>query len=117
MARNKEIPELFEQYMDQSGKVGQWITVQEIRTHFGLDEAYAPAIAGFLRRIYNGPFFACHYRVDRVEKTLINTPQRRYIKKYLVIERKNRRETEQDYSSDGQGPDAKKNCRNVGTTR
>ena len=90
MARNKEIPELFEQYMDQSGKVGQWITVQEIRTHFGLDEAYAPAIAGFLRRIYNGPFFACHYRVDRVEKTLINTPQRRYIKKYLVIKRKSR---------------------------
>lgn len=87
MARNKEIPDILELYLAQSGKAGQWITVQEIRTHFGLDEAYAPAIAGFLRRIYNGPFFSCHYRVERVEKTLITTPQRRYIKKYLVIKR------------------------------
>jgi hypothetical protein len=110
MARNKEIPDLFEQYMDESGKVGQWITVQEIRTHFGLDEAYAPALAGFLRRIHNGPFFSCQYRVDRIEEILVNTPQRRYIKKYLVIHRKNRREKTQDGPGNEQIPDGKKSC-------
>ena len=51
MARNKEIPELFEQYMEQFGETEQWITVQEFRTYFQLDELYSHAIAGFLLRI------------------------------------------------------------------
>ena len=87
MARNREIPELLEQYMEQSGKTEQWITVQEFRSHFQLDEFAAPAISGFLRRIYHGPFFSCHYRVERMEKVVIHTPQRRFIKRYLVKKR------------------------------
>jgi hypothetical protein len=41
MARNREIPDLLEQYMEQSGETEQWITVQEFRTYFQLDEMYA----------------------------------------------------------------------------
>jgi hypothetical protein len=87
MARNREIPELLEQYMEQFGETEQWITVQEFRTYFQLDEFSAPAIAGFLRRIYYSPFFSCHYRVERMEKIVVNTPQRRIIKRYLVKKR------------------------------
>jgi hypothetical protein len=87
MARNREIPDLLEQYMEQSGKTEQWITVQEFRAYFQLDEIYAPAISGFLRRIYHSPFFSCHYQVERMEKILIYTPQRRFIIQYLVKKR------------------------------
>lgn len=87
MARNKEIPDLFEQYMEQFGDNEHWITVQEFRDHFQLDELYAPAVAGFLRRIYNSPFYSCHYRVEKIEKIVVTTPQRRFIKRYLVKKR------------------------------
>ena len=87
MTRNREIPELLEQYMEQFGETEQWITVQEFRTYFQLDEFSAPAIAGFLRRIYHGPFFSCHYRVEKMERIVVTTPQRRIIKRYLVKKR------------------------------
>ncbi|HNX18549.1 MAG TPA: hypothetical protein PKM50_09530, partial [Methanoregula sp.] len=87
IARNREVPDLLEQYMEKSGETEQWITVQEFRAYFQLDEMYAPAISGFLRRIYHGPFFSCQYRVERIEKVLIHTPQRRYIIRYLVKKR------------------------------
>jgi len=87
MARNREIPELLEQYMEPFGETGHWITVQEFRTYFQLDEFSAPAISGFLLRIYHGPFLSCHYRVERMEKILVNTPQRKIIKRYLVKKR------------------------------
>lgn len=87
MARNREIPELLEQYMAQFGETEQWITVQEFRTYFHLDEMYASAISGFLRRIYHGPFFSCHYRVERMERIIIKLPQRRFIIRYRVKKR------------------------------
>ncbi|MDO9036086.1 MAG: hypothetical protein Q7U51_12900 [Methanoregula sp.] len=40
MARNKKIPELLEQYLAQFGETEQWITVQEFRTYFQLDEFF-----------------------------------------------------------------------------
>ncbi len=91
MARNREIPELVEQYMDHCGGIEQWITVQEFRTYFHLDEVSAPAISGFLRRIYYSPFGSCPYRVERVEKIMVTTPQRRCINRYLVKKRPNAR--------------------------
>ncbi len=54
---------------------------------FRLDEFSAPAISGFLKRIYHGPFFSCHYRVERMERIVVNTPQHRIIKRYLVKKR------------------------------
>ncbi len=34
MARNKEIPDLLEQYMERFGETEQWVTVHEFRTYF-----------------------------------------------------------------------------------
>lgn len=98
MTRNRNIPELLEEYMEQSGATEQWITVQEFRAFFHLDEMHAPAISGFFRRIHQGPFFTCHYRVERMERIVIQSPQRRYIKRYLV-----KRRSEQRRKRDGAG--------------
>jgi len=87
MARNKDVPKLLEQFMEESGDKQRWVTVNEFRTYFNLDEFFAPAISGFLQRIYQGPFFSCPYRVERIEKVTIQKPQRRIIKRYLVTMR------------------------------
>jgi hypothetical protein len=87
MARNREVPDLLERFMEQCGDTEHWMTVQEFRDHFQLDEIYAPAISGFLRRIYHGAFCSCHYRVERIEKVAVYTPHRRYIMRYLVKKR------------------------------
>jgi len=92
MARNKDVPLLLERFMEESGKTQHWVTVNEFRTYFDLDECSAPAISGFLRRIYHGPFFSCQYRVQRIEKVVVENPQRRTIRRYLVVKRPQRRQ-------------------------
>lgn len=87
MARNHDIPPLLEKFMEESGDTQRWVTVNELRTYFNLDESSAPAIAGFLRRIYHGSFFSCQYRVERIEKVTVEQPQRRIIRRYLVTQR------------------------------
>ncbi len=87
MARNPDIPPLLEKFMKESGDKQRWVTVYELRTYFHLDESSAPAIAGFLRRISQGPFFPCSYRVERIEKITVEKPQRRIIRRYLVTQR------------------------------
>jgi hypothetical protein len=87
MARNHDIPPLLEKFMENFGENQRWVTVNELRTHFNLDESSAPAIAGFLRRIYHGPFFSCPYRVERIEKVVTERPQRRIVRRYLVTKR------------------------------
>ncbi|MEN6443800.1 MAG: hypothetical protein WC391_03890 [Methanoregula sp.] len=81
------IPELLEQYMETGGNKEQWITVNDLRTFFHLDDTASPAISGFLRRINHGPFFTCQYRVIRIEKMIIDTPHPRMIKRYLIARR------------------------------
>ena len=92
MARNKDVPDFLERFMEESGKTQCWVTVNEIRTYFNLDELSAPAISGFLQRIYHGPFFSCQYRVERIEKVTVQKPQRRIIKRYLVTKRPDARQ-------------------------
>ena len=92
MSRNKEIPNLLAQYMEVCGETERWITVYELRTYFHLDESSAHAISGFLRRIYCRPFFSYQYRVKKIEKILVHTPQRRCINRYLVKKRPEIRE-------------------------
>lgn len=87
MSPHPEIPELLDQYMEDSGRSEQWITVQNIRTHFQLAESNGPAISGFLSKIHYGPFFSCRYKVVRIEKFRDTIPPYRIIKKYLVQER------------------------------
>jgi hypothetical protein len=85
MARNKEIPDLLALYMEMCGKTERWITVYELRTYFHLDESAAHAISGFLRRIYQAPFFSYQYRVKKIEKIMVKTPQRRCIMRSLSV--------------------------------
>lgn len=87
MARNRDVLDLLERFMEESGEAQRWVTVNEIRTYFGLDEFSAPPISGFLRRIYHGPFFSCPYRVERIENITVLDPHRRNIKRYLVVRR------------------------------
>mgnify|MGYP001159338476 CR=1 FL=1 len=87
MARNRDVPDLLERFMKESGETQRWVTVNEIRTYFNLDEFSAPPISGFLQRIYHGPFFSCPYRVERIEKITVQKKQRRVVKRYLVTRR------------------------------
>jgi hypothetical protein len=94
MARNRDVPELLERFMKESGETQRWVTVNEIRTYFNLDEFSAPPISGFLQRIYHGAFFSCPYRVERIEKITVQKKQRRVVKRYLVTRRPQARERE-----------------------
>ena len=86
------IPELLEEYMQGHDGAGLWVTVPEFRTFFSMDEHASPAIAGFFRRLYQGPFFACPYRVARIEKMRVKTPHTRMIKRYFITRRPELRE-------------------------
>jgi hypothetical protein len=81
------IPELLEVYMQEHDSTGIWVTVPEFRTFFAMDECASPAIAGFFRRLYQGPFFTCPYRVARIEKMVVKTPHTRMIKRYFITRR------------------------------
>jgi hypothetical protein len=87
MTRHPEIPELLERYMEDSGRSMQWITVQQIRMYFQLADSDGPAISGFLKKIHDGPFFTCRYKVARIEKFQDPDPPYRIIRKYLVQQR------------------------------
>ena len=82
-----EIPELLEQFMDETGNGERWVTVRELRTCFNLDDSAGPAIAGFLQKIYQGTFFTFRYKVARIEKFRDTVPPYRIIKRYLVQRR------------------------------
>ena len=87
MPHHLDIPDLLNQYMEDSGQSELWITVQDIRTYFQLPESNGPAISGFLSKIHHGSFFSCRYKVARIKKIRDTIPPYRSIKKYLVKER------------------------------
>ena len=87
MPHHLDIPDLLNQYMEDSGRSELWITVQDIRTYFKLPESNGPAISGFLSKIHHGPFFSCRYKVARIEKIRDTITPHRIIKKYLIKER------------------------------
>jgi hypothetical protein len=87
MERTRDIPDLLERFMEESGETKRWVTVNELRTYFHLDEFAAPSLSGFLQRIYQDSFFSCPYRVERIEKIAIRKPKHRIIKRYLVTKR------------------------------
>jgi len=87
MENTHEIPELLEAFMAASGSSERWITVYELRMYFNLDESCAAAISGYLRRIYRSPSRTVRYRVEKIERTLVNIPQRRISRRYLVRKR------------------------------
>jgi len=96
MADYHAIPELLEEYMQGHDGAGLWVTVPEFRNYFAMDKQASPAISGFFRRLYQGPFFTCPYRVARIEKMMVNAPHTRMIKRYFITRRhepRNKQET------------------------
>jgi len=87
MADYHAIPDLLEEYMQEHDSAGLWVTVPEFRTFFAMDKHASPAISGFLKKLYQGPFFNCPYRVARIEKMMVNTPHTRMIKRYFITRR------------------------------
>ena len=81
------IPELLEEYMRGHDGAGLWVTVPEFRAFFAMDKHASPAISGFFKRLYQGPFFTCPYRVAKIEKMMVNTPHTRMIKRYFITRR------------------------------
>jgi len=88
MGRNYNVTDLLERFMEDSGETKRWVTVNELRNYYDLDECASQAISGFLQKIYCGSFASCPYRVERIERvTLDAKPHPRQIKKYLVTTR------------------------------
>ena len=101
MTRYPEVPELVEQYMEESASTRCWVTVRDIRAHFNLEESAGQALSGFLHKISHGPFFSCRYKVTRIEKFEDTVPPYRIICRYFVEERpsqRRKRESEEDQS-------------------
>jgi hypothetical protein len=93
MARNADIPELLERFMEESGESRRWVTVHEIRAYFSLDMSASSAISGFLQRNYSGTYLSFPYRVERIERVSLDVrPHPRTIKKYLIAKRPGTRE-------------------------
>jgi len=84
MSFHSEVPELLEVFMDSMEEKERWVTVRELREFFGLDISTGQAFAGFLQKIYQGPFFSCRFKVVRIEKFQDTSPPYRIIRKYLV---------------------------------
>jgi hypothetical protein len=87
MPQKISIPDLLEQFMEESGESMCWVTVQEVRARFDLDRSTATAISGFFRRISSATYPSCHYRVDRIEEITFRKPYLRMIRWYLVVKR------------------------------
>jgi hypothetical protein len=97
MARYRDVPAILETFMEESGETRCWVTVNELRAYFDLDEFSSPAISGFLQRIYCGPFFRFPYRVERIEKVTLPKPHPRIVKKYLVTRRLQARKRDPEF--------------------
>lgn len=87
MTDYRNIPELLEHYMKNSGVSERWITTKEFRVYFHLDTSMTSTISGFLRRISLGPYFSCPYIVVRIGKTIEYTPQPHRVNRYYVKNR------------------------------
>ena len=94
---HSDAPTILEKFMEDCGETQCWVTVNELRTYFDLDEFSSPAISGFLQRIYCGPFFRFPYRVERIEKVTLPKPHPRIVKKYLVKRRPQARKRDPEF--------------------
>ena len=68
MRKYEGVPEMLEQFMQESGSHACWITVQELRDRFQLTRYQCTSVSGFLRRLEFGRFGQCPYIVTRIEK-------------------------------------------------
>lgn len=82
-----DIPELVAQYLEEVGEFPQWVTVKDIRTRFQLEREWSSTVAGFLRRIGNGPFIGYPFMVVKSERIRDKTRSTGILRRYLVQKR------------------------------
>lgn len=68
MRRYSDIPEMLEAYMGEKESDGRWITVHELRDHFGLTRYQSNTVSAFLRRLRFGPFGRFPFIVAKIER-------------------------------------------------
>jgi len=78
------MPELLEQFMEEHGGNERWITVYELRDHFGLTRYQCNTVSGFLRRLKFGTFGRFPYIVLRIEQEGGTNPSDPKKCRYLV---------------------------------
>jgi hypothetical protein len=84
MRKYSGMPELLEQYMMEQGTGEHWVTVQELRDHFGLTRYQCNTVSGFLRRLEFSSFGRFPYIVARIEHTGGVNPSDPVRSRYLV---------------------------------
>jgi hypothetical protein len=67
MRKYQGIPELLEQFMEDSGSDARRVTVEELRNRFGLTRYQCNTVSGFLRRLEFGAFGRFPYIVVKIE--------------------------------------------------
>lgn len=66
MRKYSGIPELLEDYMEEHANSERWVTVHELRDHFGLTRYQSNTISAFLRRLNIGSFGRFPFIVTRI---------------------------------------------------
>lgn len=87
MKKYPNIPELLEAYMEENGTDHRWITVQELRNHFGLTRYQSNTVSAFLRRLRLGPFGRFPFIVAKIERSNGKNPSDPKKCRYLLTGR------------------------------
>jgi hypothetical protein len=87
MRRYPGIPELLEAYMEENTSGERWITVHELRDHFGLTRYQSNTVSAFLRRLNAGPFGRFPFIVTQIAQEPIQNPSDPKKSRYLLKRR------------------------------
>ena len=85
--RFNELPDLLEQYMEESEGDERGVTVQEFRDHFHLTGENGHIIAAFLCGLMYKPIFGFPFIVHRVERKKAQYRSQITPNRYLVMRR------------------------------
>jgi hypothetical protein len=88
MKKYPGIPELLEAYMEKNSADERWITVHELRDHFGLSRYQSNTISAFLRRLKAGPFGQFPFIVTQIAREAGENPSDPKKYRYLLKRRK-----------------------------
>ncbi len=87
MRKYPGMPELLEQFMQAQGTDERWITVHELRDHFGLTRYQSNTASAFLRRLRLGPFGRFPFVVAKIERMAGKNPSDPKKCRYLLTGR------------------------------
>ncbi|MFA5331196.1 MAG: hypothetical protein WC342_02350 [Methanoregula sp.] len=85
MKKYSGIPELVEQYMEESGTTARWVTVKELRSRFELTRYQGTTVSAFLRRLEQGPFVRFPYVVHKIERIPEDLPEKARGYRYMIV--------------------------------